>query len=641
ESTAYGADGASQEQLPAYEEVHAHWFHKKTIAGKLQWTPFSLVDSMRLEDVHQMLLRGEAVPGFVATMGGRYDVSVEERTCSAVYWQETVAEVCRCTWFYRAEGETIFVPYDEAFSARLEAEYHAGATTGTWNRRLEFPSGDSVVMHNRDVIVHFAAAADAQLADEWGAVDRDLGVMRPRVVKRGVADVDEIVIDDGEAARIDHLVFVVHGIGSVCDLRFRDVIECTDGMRLHARSLVETHFCEAAAAGACGRVEYLPVQWHTSLHVGPAGVDRLLKAITLPSISKLRHYTNDTILDALFYTSPKYGQTIAEAVTHKLNRIFALFLARNPSFDRTRVSVAGHSLGSLIVFDILAHQGETPEEVGEGEVDSLAAVLQGMGLEEYGAIFEREQMDLNTLIMCDASDLKDLGVPMGPRKKLLIYIQEHAERKRKPAKKPLQQQQQQEKPDAGQQEKLEFGGSSLSTASAAYTMGQVAVAYPKLDFNLCAFFALGSPIAVFLTVRGVNEVCEDYRLPTCPGFFNIFHPFDPVAYRIEPMINKSFDLKPVLIPHHKGRKRMHLEIKENMARIGSDIKQQLMETFRSTWHTVAEFTRSHTLGQEQMDAVQKAVMDSAIEDMSKEQGVIELGKQTLWESFPYVLTLVL
>lgn len=47
--------------------------------------------------------------------------------------------------------------------------------------------------------------------------------MRPRVVKRGVGDFD---IDEGESRQVDHLVFVVHGIGSVCDLRFRTIVEC-------------------------------------------------------------------------------------------------------------------------------------------------------------------------------------------------------------------------------------------------------------------------------------------------------------------------------------------------------------------------------------------------------------------------------
>lgn len=62
-----------------------------------------------------------------------------------------------------------------------------------------------------------------------------------------------------------------------------------------------------------------------------------------------------------------------------------------------------------------------------------------------------------------------------------------------------------------------------------------------------------------MTVRGIDTLGEDFHLPTCPSFFNIFHPFDPVAYRIETLINPDFkSLKPVMIPHHKGRKRMHL-----------------------------------------------------------------------------------
>lgn len=30
----------------------------------------------------------------------------------------------------------------------------------------------------------------------------------------------------GEMMQVDHLVFMVHGIGPVCDLRFRSMVEC-------------------------------------------------------------------------------------------------------------------------------------------------------------------------------------------------------------------------------------------------------------------------------------------------------------------------------------------------------------------------------------------------------------------------------
>ena len=57
----------------------------------------------------------------------------------------------------------------------------------------------------------------------------------------------------------------------------------------------------------------------------------------------------------LFYTSPIYCQTIISKVGNELNRLVALFGQRNPYFAGT-VSLIGHSLGSLIVFDLLSHQ---------------------------------------------------------------------------------------------------------------------------------------------------------------------------------------------------------------------------------------------------------------------------------------------
>ena len=35
-----------------------------------------------------------------------------------------------------------------------------------------------------------------------------------------------MLILTGEQSRIDHLVFVVHGIGPVCDMAFRKLVDC-------------------------------------------------------------------------------------------------------------------------------------------------------------------------------------------------------------------------------------------------------------------------------------------------------------------------------------------------------------------------------------------------------------------------------
>lgn len=47
-----------------------------------------------------------------------------------------------------------------------------------------------------------------------------------------------------------------------------------------------------------------------------------------------------------------------------------------------------------------------------------------------------------------------------------------------------------------------------------------------------------------------------------------------MAYRIEPMIVSEADLEPMLIPHHKGRKRMHL---------GTALSSCLCETMMWYW----------------------------------------------------------
>lgn len=53
-----------------------------------------------------------------------------------------------------------------------------------------------------------------------------------------------------------------------------------------------------------------------------------------------------------------------ETVGNEINRIYTLFKARNPNFKGT-VSLGGHSLGSLILFDLLSHQEMPAEEKDE------------------------------------------------------------------------------------------------------------------------------------------------------------------------------------------------------------------------------------------------------------------------------------
>src|SRR5699024_1374486 len=146
-------------------------------------------------------------------------------------------------------------------------------------------------------------------------------------------------------------------------------------------------------------------------------------------IPRMRTFTNDTILDALFYTSPAHSQTILHSVAGELNRLFDLFRARNPHFAG-QVALVGHSLGSLILFDLLSSQMPSKSGAATGSTSANSA---------------------------DQS------------------------------------------PEAAYYQRM------------------------QLSFSPVAMFALGSPIPVFLAVRGIHSLSGDFRLPTCRAFYNIFH----------------------------------------------------------------------------------------------------------------------
>lgn len=103
----------------------------------------------------------------------------------------------------------------------------------------------------------------------------------------------------------------------------------------------------------------------------------------------------------------------------------------------------------------------------------------------------------------------------------------------------------------------------------------------RLRFDVDHFYALGSPIGLFqmlkgqkiagrknpnmVTLDGSSDDLEDKltdRLPVdalagasspkCKQLFNVFHPSDPIAYRLEPLVSQSMSsIKPQLLPSTK------------------------------------------------------------------------------------------
>jgi len=536
-------------------------------------------DSTAIESAYERGSTSQAIP----VDGTRYDVMIDSRVKVPVYWPGQSLAVRRCSWFHRSSAEGRWIPYEEEIAEKLEQEYQAASREGRWQCKVVFDNGEWVMLHSPQVMMHFpTASASLGALDDWGQVQPQADpAQRPQVVHRGLEGLPDIA--DGETVEVDHICFVVHGIGAACDIKFRPIAEVVDGFRDLTADISNKHFAGAHLASKASRVEFLPVNWHDKLHGEDTGTDTRLQPLTLRSIPKLRGFVNDTLLDVLFYTSPLYCQTILDTVCGEINRMYKLFISRNPGFGGGS-SVIGHSLGSLILFDLLAGQKEASSDKHEEEEEELLVkprwdkdldieeVFKKLEIVEHLPVFTDQGISMQELLTCSEEDLKEAGLPLGPRKKLRLYLENRAA-------------------DGGKSGFAEFQASSVAR-QVSYCVGpagtgQPSVRYPQLDIRPSAFFALGSPIGMFLAVRGIESLGSDFQLPTCKLFFNIFHPYDPVAYRMESLVDTEFStLRPLLVPHHMGRKRMHLELKETMSRVGTDIKQKVMESLKATMGAV-------------------------------------------------------
>ncbi|XP_075515836.1 uncharacterized protein LOC142550637 isoform X2 [Primulina tabacum] len=64
-----------------------------------------------------------------------------------------------------------------------------------------------------------------------------------------------------------------------------------------------------------------------------------------------------------------------------------------------------------------------PKKKAKQTVQSVDNFLQSLGLEKYSITFQVEEVDMTALTHMSDEDLKVLGIPMGPRKKILLALE--------------------------------------------------------------------------------------------------------------------------------------------------------------------------------------------------------------------------
>ncbi|XP_019500943.1 PREDICTED: phospholipase DDHD1 isoform X4 [Hipposideros armiger] len=235
-------------------------------------------------------------------------------------------------------------------------------------------------------------------------------------------------------------------------------------------------------------VEFLPVEWRSKLTLDGDTVD----SITPDKVRGLRDMLNSSAMDIMYYTSPLYRDELVKGLQQELNRLYSLFCSRNPDFEEKggKVSIVSHSLGCVITYDIMT--GWNPVRLYE----QLLQKEEELPDERWMTYEERQLLD-------------ELYIT----KRRLREIEERLH--------------------------------GLKTSTVTQT--------PALKFKVENFFCMGSPLAVFLALRGIrpgSSGSQDHILPReiCNRLLNIFHPTDPVAYRLEPLILKHYsNISPVQI----------------------------------------------------------------------------------------------
>ncbi|XP_043328056.1 phospholipase DDHD1 isoform X4 [Cervus elaphus] len=428
----------------------------------------------------------------VCVRGGLYEVDVTQGECYPVYWnQSDKIPVMRGQWFIDGTWQ----PLEEEESNLIEQE-HLSRFRGQ-QMQESFDIEVSKPIDGKDAIHSFKLSRNHV---DWHSVDEvylysdatTSKIARTVTQKLGFSKASSsgtrlhrgYVEEATLEDKPSQTTHIVFVVHGIGQKMDQGRIIKNTAMMREAARKIE----ERHFSNHATHVEFLPVEWRSKLTLDGDTVD----SITPDKVRGLRDMLNSSAMDIMYYTSPLYRDELVKGLQQELNRLYSLFCSRNPNFEEKggKVSIVSHSLGCVITYDIMT--GWNPVRLYE----QLLQKEEELPDERWMSYEERHLLD-------------ELYIT----KRRLREIEERLR--------------------------------GLKASSMTQT--------PALKFKVENFFCMGSPLAVFLALRGIrpgNTGSQDHILPReiCNRLLNIFHPTDPVAYRLEPLILKHYsNISPVQI----------------------------------------------------------------------------------------------
>ncbi|XP_007446027.1 PREDICTED: phospholipase DDHD1 isoform X3 [Lipotes vexillifer] len=428
----------------------------------------------------------------VCVRGGLYEVDVTQGECYPVYWnQSDKIPVMRGQWFIDGTWQ----PLEEEESNLIEQE-HLTCFRGQ-QMQESFDIEVSKPIDGKDAIHSFKLSRNHV---DWHSVDEvylysdatTSKIARTVTQKLGFSKASSsgtrlhrgYVEEATLEDKPSQTAHIVFVVHGIGQKMDQGRIIKNTAMMREAARKIE----ERHFSNHATHVEFLPVEWRSKLTLDGDTVD----SITPDKVRGLRDMLNSSAMDIMYYTSPLYRDELVKGLQQELNRLYSLFCSRNPDFEEKggKVSIVSHSLGCVITYDIMT--GWNPVRLYE----QLLQKEEELPDEQWMSYEERHLLDE---LYITKQRLRDI------------------------------------------EEQLH----GLKASSMTQT--------PALKFKVENFFCMGSPLAVFLALRGIrpgNTGSQDHILPReiCNRLLNIFHPTDPVAYRLEPLILKHYsNISPVQI----------------------------------------------------------------------------------------------
>ncbi|XP_015041504.2 protein retinal degeneration B isoform X2 [Drosophila pseudoobscura] len=205
----------------------------------------------------------------------------------------------------------------------------------------------------------------------------------------------------------------------------------------------------------------------------------------------------------LAVASPEFHETVNKTVA-AANIVYHEFLKSEEGHGFSgQIVMLGDSMGSLLAYEALCRSnGSQPGTAGSGASNSGGdAVAASSGSNAQPMNSRHSRLDDDERFIEADLDAKRLLVAPSPRRRR----------------------------------------SSSSSDSRAV----------KLDFEVSDFFMFGSPLSVVLAARKLHDAKTALVRPNCHQVYNLFHPTDPIASRLEPLLSARFSiLSPVNVPRY-------------------------------------------------------------------------------------------